>query len=315
MKSIIIINRCSKICICLILSVFLTGCIATTPVNHLQVAENYNTLGIQKVGVLVVRMGNEFPSATVPIRLETDFSSRNPMYGWHGAVSDKTLNVFIEDDNRLKEAFPFYPATTESPIRYLTDHYSFEFYRNFSKDIYKTLDIVFKEKGYEVVDIAESSIEWIKPVSESTISEILEQARSLVDSLAIFQYVDIGNSTSRVGAISSDRKGFIELNYSLFMFDTESKVEILHFQKDFYPAAVIALLKDPEIKDNPKYKGAVNRFEKSFGGWKTYYIVNELPDEILTKKLMSYIKDGFAASDENLGELHWTGLSSFIPKR
>ena len=297
------------------ISLIMVGCVATTPVSYYQVSENFNSFKIQKVGILVVRMWNYFPSSTIPLNLETDFSNRNPDYGWHGAISDATLNVYVEDDNRLKESFPFYPATTEGPIRYLTDHYQFQFYKNFSADIYKMLEETFGEKGFETIDIAGLSKKWPKPISESTLSEIILQSQDAVDSIAIFQYLDIGDSSSRVGAVSADRQGFIDFNYSLYMFDTKTKMQILSYSKDFTAAAAIALSQDPEIINDPLNQDKIKRYKKSFGGWNTYFIINELPDQIITEKLMSYVKDGFHAQDKNLGDMKWTGLSSVIPDK
>ncbi len=315
MNQFIKLDRCIKLTMAVLLSLIFAGCIETTPAIYYQVSENYKTTGINKVGILVIRMGNHFPIATIPLKPETDFSNRTPEYGWHGAISEDSRNIYAENSTRLNESFPFYPKTTEKPIRYLTDHYSFQFYKNFSADISAMLSQTFIEKGYEVVDIMEISKSWKKPIAESTIEEIIEQSKSIVDSIAVFQYLDIGNSTSRVGSVSSERKGFIELNYSMFMFDTQTNIEILHYKKDFYPAAVIALLNDPEIKDNPLFLGKIRKFVKGFGGWNRYFIINELPDEVITQKLMGYIKNGFLHKDENLRDLNWTGLSAVIPVR
>ncbi len=296
------------------LSLFIS-CAAGPPVKYYEVSETYNASDVKSVGILVVRMGNYFPSSTIPLTPETDFSIRVPKHGWHGAITEESRDVYIEDEKRLKESFPFYPATTEKPIRYLTDHYTFEFYKNFSPDIYQMLQETFTAKGYEVVDMAALSESWEKPVSESTIAEIVENSKGVVDSLAVFQYLDIGSSTSRVGAISGDRKGFVNLDYSLYMFDTETGGEILYYKKDFYAGAILAMLNDPEIMEDPLYKDKIKRYEKGFGGWVTYYFVNELPDEVITKKVMNYIKEGCEIKDKSLGSVKWTGLMSVIPGR
>ncbi len=313
MKSLFFTRRRMKFVMAIFFMIFIASCIEMTPVIHFQVSDSYKTLGINKIGILVIRMGNEFPTATIPLKPETDFANRTPDYGWHGAISEKTRNIYIEDEKRLKESFPFYPATTEKPIRYLTDHFSFEFYKNFSADIYEMLNGTFREKGYEVVNIAEIAKNWKKPISESTVAEIIEQSKSAADSIAIFQYMDLGSSTSRVGSISTERKGFIELNYSMYMFDTKTNAEILSYKKDFFAAAVIAMLNDPEIMDNPQYKDKIKKFSKGFAGWKRYFIINELPDDIIVKKLMTYIKSGFFVKHNSLGDMKWTGLSSVIP--
>ncbi len=290
------------------------GC-ATTPVIYHEVSESFNASDIQRVGVLVIRMGNYFPSATTPLKPDTVFSYRTPVHGWHGAVSEKTRNVYIEDEVRLKESFPYYPATTEKPIHFLTDHYTFKFYRNFSPDIYQMLHETFAEKGYDVVDIAGLAENWRKPLSESTIAEIMANSKKHVDAMAVFQYLDVGDSTSRVGSVSGDRKGFTNFEYSLYMFDAQTSEELLYYKKDCFVGAVLAMLNDPEITENPQYKDKIKRYEKGFANWVTYYVVNELPDEVVTRKLMSYIKDGFEMNDENFGTVKWTGLSSVIPGR
>jgi hypothetical protein len=52
---------------CFGLIFFAYGCISFTPVSYYHVAESYTTSKINRVGILVVRMGNVFPSQTLPL--------------------------------------------------------------------------------------------------------------------------------------------------------------------------------------------------------------------------------------------------------
>ena len=282
---------------------FIYGCVSSNPISYYNVAQNYNAANINKIGILVVRMGNTFPSQTLPLTPETDFSITTPNYGWHGKITEKTRNVYVEDEQRLKESFPDYPATSHGRINFLTDHYSFEFYKNFSPEIYKLLSKIFTSKGYDTMNIADLSQTWDKPVSESSISEILKKSNNTVDAVAIFQYMDIGNSSLRIGSVASKREGFTNLEYSLYMFDTASEEVILNYNKDFPGAAIIALMNDPEITENPSYKNKVRKFNKGFGRWETLYFINELPDNVISNKVMSYIKDGIKIHYEGYGDI------------
>ncbi|MCP3900976.1 MAG: hypothetical protein GY707_14825 [Desulfobacteraceae bacterium] len=260
-------------------------------------------------------MGNTFPSKTLPLTLDTDFSITESGYGWHGKITDKTRNVYVEDDKRLKQSFPDYPTTSKDQINFLTDHYSFEFHKNFSPEIYATLENIFTSKGYDTVNITELSQSWDKPVSESSISEILKNSKESVDSVVIFQYLDIGNTSQRIGSGASERKGLMDLEYSLYMFDTNSEEIIFNYKKDFPAIAFIALLNDPEITENPAYKDKVRRFNKGFSSWQVYYFINELPENVISNKLMNYIKYGITVHHKGFGEMKWTGLTQIIPEK
>jgi hypothetical protein len=163
--------------------------------------------------------------------------------------------------------FPYYPATSKGRINFLTDHYSFEFYKNFSPEIYTMLSNIFISKGYDTMNIAELAQTWDKPVSESFISEILTKSKDSVDAVVIFQYLDIGDSSLRIGSSASERKGFINFEYSLYMFDTRSQEIILDYRKDFPAGVILALMNDPEIIENPDYKNKVRSLEKGYGRW------------------------------------------------
>jgi hypothetical protein len=296
-------------------ALLLCGCISSTRRPFYNVAENYNATNINKVGILVVRMGNIFPSQTLPLTPDTDFSITTPKYGWHGKMSEKTQNVYVEDEQRLKKSFPHYPATSDGRINFLTDHYTFEFYKNFSPEIYIMLADIFKAKGYEVVNIAGVSETWDKPVSESAVFEIIDRSKESVDALVIFQYLDIGTSSLRIGSSASKREGFLNLEYSLYMFDTLSKEVIFDCRNDFPAAAIHALMNDPVIAENPMYKDKVRKFNKGFGRWNTLYFVNELPEEVNSERIMHYIKNGIEITTKSYGAMKWTGLTEIIPEK
>ncbi|MCK5543059.1 MAG: hypothetical protein KAI40_10235 [Desulfobacterales bacterium] len=301
------------LCICLIF--FTYGCISSNPVSYYNVAQNYTAAKINKVGILVVRMGNAFPYQTLPLTPDTDFSITTPQYGWHGKISEKTVNVYVEDEKRLKESFPYYPATSKGRLNFLTDHYTFEFYKNFSPQIYTLLSNIYTSKGYDTINIAELSQSWDKPVSESSISEILKKSKPTVDAVAIFQYMDIGNNSLRIGSAASKREGLFNFEYSLYMFDTISEEVILNYSKDFPAGVIIALLNDPEITENPDYKDKVKKFSKGYGRWETLYFVNKLPENINSDSLMNYIENGIEIHYKGYGDMKWTGLMEVIPEK
>ena len=300
----------------LVCSIFIIcGCISSNQAPFYNVSQNFNAERINKVGILVVRMGNIFPSQTLPLTPETDFSITTPNYGWHGAISKKTCNVYVENEQRLKKSFPYYPATSKGQINFLTDHYTFEFYKNFSPEIYTLLSNLFKAKGYDTINIADFSKNWDKPVSESSIAEILDKSKEAVDAVVIFQYLDIGNSSLRIGSAASKRIGFLNLEYSLYMLDTISQEILFDYQKNFPAATIHALMNDPEITRNQDYTDKVKSFKKGFGRWETLYFVNELPEDVNSERLIEYIENGITIHTKDFGTMKWTGLSEVIPQK
>ncbi len=271
----------------------------------------FNPQDVSKVGLWVIRMGNIHPMKTQSLTPKTDFSITTPRHGWHGRVNKKSQNVYAESEDRLKQSFPHYPATKEGKIRYLTDHYSFEFFRSFSPEILSMLTNLFAAKGYETVNIAELSREWEKPISESTLAEVLSHLKMTIDALVVFQYIDVGNSSLRIGSLASKRVGLFDLIYSVQVFDTKTQTELFVFEKEY--AVFHLLLNDPVIAKNEEFSGKIRIFDKGVGRWNTLHMVNELSDDVIVERLAEYIQNGIVVHSEKHGKMEWKGLTHFIP--
>ncbi len=107
----------------------------------------------------------------------------------------------------------------------------------------------------------------------------------------------------------------MNLDYSLYIFDARSEEVVFDYRKDFPGISFIAFMNDLELKENPAYKDKVRNFEKGFGRWETLYFVNELPENVISNKLMNYIKYGITVHHKGWGEMKWAGLAEIIPEK
>ena len=82
MKLLFITGRYMKTAMAIFFSIFITSCIATTPIIYYQVSDNYNTLEIKKVGILVASFAGTVPHAN---------------YCWKGSFESVYQNDMVLD--------------------------------------------------------------------------------------------------------------------------------------------------------------------------------------------------------------------------
>jgi len=292
------------------LLIFMLSC--APPQKYLDVSANFNKANYKKIGLMVLRVGAQDPSGVslaIPT-LETDYSNRSPQSaktGFDGSISKLPVPVYIEDEERLKESFPYYPKTTESPTRGLGTRYAVEFYDNLTPQLYSTVEKVLKHKGYTVVDLQKASNSWRKPIPESSVGEIIGQASSLVDAILLVQYMDIGNTSSKEGSYSLSRTGLSDIEYNVSLFDCGTRERVISFRKDYFPAFLVALKNDPAIMADPEKKNKFIIYEH-----KSFYTNNPIFDGVhdIETVVTNLVIEPFVRSDmEKRNRLATNGAS------
>lgn len=284
-----------------------------------EVSKNFNKDQHRRVGLLVTRVGNDAFSVVAPITLQTDYSRRVPKTQSTMGLSEDSVDVYIEDENRLRESIPSYPKFNSAPLANIGSlrEQSEEYFRNITPELYTAIAEVFSEKGYEVVDVRKFANTWEKPLSEMTVGQIATHLANKADSLAVFHYTDVANTFLSYippggGRHTESNKGFAAISYTLSMFDTNTKEELVFFRVvwPYYIQKVAA--SDQNILNDPRYQGRIEVKEDSHNAslWKTSTSVinNNLTDDELLQIALNYICHGvtFVGSE-------WRGLDTVIP--
>ena len=307
--------------------VLITSCM--TPPKHIEVSPSFNKTRYKTMGILVVRVGCQDPfgmSMAVPTP-KTDYSNRSPKtasLGLDGGIGELPIPVYIEEENRLKESFPYYPRTSKEPIRGRLGSYVTEFYANLTPRFYAMAENVLKRKGYGTVDIKKASETWKKSISESRVEEIIDNSLPMADALLLIQYMDIGNSSSTESIGIShkvQRRGSMDIEYNISMFDCRTKERVLSFYKDHFAAFAVALENDPDILSDPVKRSKITSRGQSstdnIGFTKhsteTRSISVGFTDEELVDFLLKYIEKGLVYDLKGWGRVKWTGLDELLP--
>jgi len=311
----------------LIFLVLIPSCM--TPPKHLDVSPSFNKTRYKKIGILVVRVGCQDPygmSMAIPTP-KTDYSNRSPkpgVPGLDGGIGELPIPVYIEEENRLKESFPYYPRTSNEPVRTRFGSYVTEFHANLTPQFYAMVENVLKRKGYGTADIKKASVTWKKPISESRVEEIIDNSLSVADALLLIQYMDIGKTSSSesIGlSYKVQRRGYMDIEYNVAIFDCRTKERVLSFYKDHFPAFVVAMQNDPDIISDPvkqsKIASDVQSSADNIGFTKqsaeTRTISVAFTEEELIDFLLKYIEKGIVYNLKGLGRIKWTGLDEFLP--
>jgi hypothetical protein len=298
----------------------LMSCAATR--KNLEVSPSFNKSHYKTIGLLVVRVGCQCPAGVswaIPT-LKTDYANRSPQMIKIGAFSsDPPVPVYIEDETRLKQSFPFYPRTTEKPIHSIgwgapLVNDTYEFYGNLTPQMYGTVSNVLKNKGYTVVDIRMASEAWKKPVSEATVEEIIQQSGSLADAILIIQYMDVGSTTSSLlldSSAFSNSAGLSNIEYNVSLFDTKTKERVFSFSKDGLGSLTYVIIHDPDIVNDPAKRSKISsQITGNPTGGESEIITLSFTNEEMVGFLMKYIAKGVPGEK---GRQKWTGLEEAIP--
>lgn len=311
----------------LIILLFMTGCM--TPPKHLDMSPNFDKTRYKTIGILVVRVGCQDPfgmSMALPT-LETDYSNKSPKpasLGLDGGISELPIPVYIEEENRLKESFPHYPRTSNEPFRTRMGSYITEFHTNLTPKFYVMVENVLKRKGYGTVDIKKDSETWKKPLSESKVKEIIDNALSVADALLLIQYMDIGKTSSSESlglSYKVERRGYMDIEYNVAIFDCRTKERVLSFYKDHFASFGVAMENDPDIVSDPvkrsKIKSDVQSSADNIGltrhSVERHSIFLDFSEEELVNFLLKYIEKGISYDLKGLGKVKWTGLDELLP--
>ena len=311
----------------LIFLVLITSCM--TPPKHLDVSPSFNKTRYKTIGILVVRVGcqDRFGMSMAIPTPKTDYSNRSPKpasLGLDGGIGELPIPVYIEEENRLKESFPYYPRTSKEPVRSRLGSYVTEFYANLTPQFYAMVENVLKRKGYGTVDIKKASETWKKPISESSVGEIIDNSLSVADALFLIQYMDIGKtSSSELLGLSYkvQTRGYMDIEYNVAFFDCRTKERVLSFYKDHFAAFGVALANDPGIMSDPvrqsKITSDVQSSAHNIGftkqGTETRSISLSFTEEELIDFLLKYIEKGISYDLKGWGRVKWTGLDELLP--
>lgn len=296
----------------LIVWCLLIGCGSTA--NHFHVSAGFDKADINRVGLLVTRVGCQLPLGVsqVPISLGWDYSIRKPQIaevGAEGDIRNHPVPVYIEEKLRLYDAFPFYPKTAPEPVPLLDKFYYTEFYGNLTPFIYRAVGLVLEEKAYTVVDAREVSRKWEKPIAEMKMEEIVRSLSKDADALLVIHYMDVGTTAAQEGEITHVDRGLTDIEYSLALFDCKTKERLVLFSKDHAPSFKTALSKDPIVMMNPQFKGKVVVKDDPNG---RAVVVGLSPKEQV-RFLTTYISRGLTYNLEEIGPVKWTGIAEIIP--
>ena len=294
-----------KIALIIALVFSLMGC-ATT---H-KTSSHIDKTRYKRVGVLVTRMGNEVYSGVSPIILQTNYTNRRSVTQPYLALSEKFVDVYIEEEGRLKESIPNYPKYKSSAGENIGPLYkaSQYYFKNITPQLFAHVSQLLTEKGYEVVNLRQVSKDWNKPISEMTVDEIIEKSRGVVDAIFIFHYMDVGDSFQSLNAVSTSyvqTKGFGFLSYTVAMFDVATKERILSFRPAWPYRISAVLVNDPEILADPALKQKVS----NVGGLEK----TTFSDEEIVERVAKYICYGVKWKSSDGNQQEWKGLNVIVP--
>ncbi|PKL38860.1 MAG: hypothetical protein CVV44_08300 [Spirochaetae bacterium HGW-Spirochaetae-1] len=288
--------------------------------REFEIAGDFNKQHYKKIGILVVRMGNQVYSGVSHITLQTNYANRTCKSQSTMGISEDFVDVYIDDDTRIKESIPDYPRYKPASLSNLGAVRKEEnnYYRNITPQLTKGLVHFMSKKGYEAVDVRALAKKWDRSLSEMTVQEILDRVKGNVDSLLVFHYMDIGDTYLYIVTSESRVTGFSSISYTTAMFDAKTGQRQLFFKPLFPYVIPTVLANDPLIQNDPAQRDKVS-IEEGVGssGVSTYptkTIRVTLSDEEMIQHVIRYICYGikFRAKDAQY-DTEWKGLDMMIP--
>ena len=290
---------CTAMIALLCFALALHGCTSSLQYD---VSSHYNKLAYKRVGLLVVRVGNQAGCfGPVPITLQYNYANRLSEKPSGFFVKSDTHDVYLEEEGRLRESLPSYPYCS-----HLVDGSYVKFFGNITPQLSSHIGQLLGGKGYEVVDLRKIATAWDKPISEMTVDELLGRSRGTVDAVFILHYSDRGDFlVKREGYERASGTGFSHILYAGAMFDVATKERTLSFDPRFLSSRNIveAIAHDPEILADPARRGKVIASDKE--GEPTRILFS---DEEVVQLAAKYICHG-----AKWGWNEWTGLDVIVP--
>lgn len=300
-----------KIAIIVIIVFGIMGCVTTSTVSS-----HYDKARCKRIGILIIRMGNEVYSGVSPITLQTNYANRHSKPQSLMGLSENFVDVYIEDEGRLKESIPNYPKYKSAdgqnvgPLFKASEYY----YKNITPQLSAHISGLLTEKGYEVVDLLQVSKDWNKPISEMTVDEIIGKSRGVVDAVFIFHYMDVGDSYQSLNAVNTSyvqSSGFSNISYTIAMFDVATKEKILFFRPAWPYRISAVLVNDPEILADPVLKQKI--IDSGNKGNTKIMEKTTFSDEEIVEHVAKYICYGVKWKSSDGSQQEWKGLNTIVP--
>lgn len=298
------------------------ACLAAAPEQKPAVA--FDKGKYPRIGLLVTRMGGAGWGSPTDITLRTDYANRTAV---KNLDNSKKVDVYIEDEARLKQ------AVSDYPLLYLDKrgglfkfHSEAKYYQNITPQISQAVSGMLANKGYQVVDVRQAGQEWAKPIAEMTLAEIATALRGTADALLVIHYTDYGDTYFDDQHVKRIEKGLSALHIKVALFDVTSGEKLIPFRSPYNILVRVVLpndrdiLADPELKkklrviDNPPADFVYERgfSEREFKGvlfTGTRLTVYDFSAEEILRYALKCLRKGFVGGREN----SWEGLESAIP--
>lgn len=247
----------------------------------------------RRLAVLVVRVGAEKCIVPPPaISTATDYSARQPKAG--------KVDVWIEDDARARASLPLYPKYKSNRIPAIRGSY----FRNITPQLHQGIEALLRGRGFEVQDVHEVARAWPKPVSESTVAEVIQGLSGTADAILILHYRDLADYTYNSIRSWRTEKGFAGIGYTLTAFEVPSQRRILVVKSDQSSPTGAASF-DPA----PELRGKV-RTETLADGSEAMWIA--LSDDEMIALAVRYVVQGVRFVHPVVGEIVWHGLAELL---
>jgi len=278
------------------------------PKKPYEISTSFNKQKCQRIALLVVRVGNlSRVGRPVPVTLDTDYSVRTPQVGSTFLQYPAKVDVYIEDEARLRQSLPAYPEYT---LHGLTE--KIRYYKNITPQMYKAVSGLLTEKGYHVVNVKEIAASWPNKISEMKVGEIVDALKKDADAVLIMHYADVGYYYGSAGGFSNESKGFVELEYDVAMFDANTKERVVHY-KSSNPRITKVIEEDPEIKNNPELAKKIKTEGEAGVSYSRHSVSLSFTDDEMIGIVMRYLSKGNNVKIGDSERWRWTGLDEVIP--
>jgi hypothetical protein len=265
--------------------------------------------GARRLGLLVVRVGNQIMAGPAEISLKTDYANRVPKLS--------KADIYGEDEARLREAIPSYPAYKPSRVPHMEDHY----FRNITAPLRDGLRQALTDKGYEVVDVAAAAAGWPRPLAEMNLAAVCAAVADRCDALLVVHYMDLGDSFYDAVNVRRETHGFSGFAVAVAVFDPRTTERLLKYQGSI--GVIDALAADPAIQGDPERKDKVSITESRgtslgiFRGARADRILRyTLDDEEVIGRVVGYACRGYTYTVDVGGsdmKIRLWGIAELMP--